>query len=152
VEAAVNEADHLDLVDPEQLREALDLLPRWPGVTRLRGLLEGPTITLASTQLERLFLPLAFAAGLSAPQTQTSPNGHRVDFLWPELGLVVETDSLRYHRSAFKQAEDKRRDNTHVARGLATLRFTPLQVCREPGYVQATLARTVQRLRADRKG
>lgn len=151
VEAAVNEADHRDLVNPEQLREALDPLPRRPGVARLRRLLEGPTIALASTQLERLFLPLAFAAGLSAPQTQTSPSGHRVDFLWPELGLVVEADSLRYHRTTFKQAADKRRDNAHVARGLATLRFTHLQVCHEPEYVQTTLVRTVQLLRAGQK-
>lgn len=148
VEAAVNEADHRDLVNPEQLREALDPLPRWPGVARLRRLLEGPTIALTSTQLERLFLPLAFAAGLPAPQTQTSVGRRRVDFLWTELGLVVETDSLRYHRTAFKQAADKRRDNAHVASGLATLRFTHLQVCHEPEYVRSTLAMTARQLRS----
>jgi very-short-patch-repair endonuclease len=26
-------------------------------------------------------------------------NGFKVDFFWPELGLVVETDGWRYHRT-----------------------------------------------------
>lgn len=70
LEAAVNEADHLKLVNPERLRRGLGALPRWPGVTRLSGLLDGPTIVLTTTELERLFLPLARAAGLPVPQTQ----------------------------------------------------------------------------------
>jgi hypothetical protein len=37
---------------------------------------------------------------------------------------VVETDSLRYHRTPFRQAADKRRDNAHAGSGLTTLRFT----------------------------
>jgi hypothetical protein len=147
LEAAVNEADHLKLVDPERLRSALDGLPRWPGAKRLCGLLDGPTITLTATELERLFLPIAFAAGLPPPQTQARLNGYRVDFFWPDLGIVVETDSLRYHRTAFKQASDKRRDNAHAGSGLTPLRFTHGQVCHEPAYVRATLARA-GRLRA----
>jgi predicted transcriptional regulator of viral defense system len=152
VEAAINEADHRDLIDPEQLRRSLDPLRGRAGIARLRRLLDGPTIALTSSELERRFLPLAFAAGLPAPQTQTNLGHHRVDFIWPELGLVVETDSLRYHRTAFKQAEDKRRDNAHVAFGLATLRFTHMQVCHEPAYVRTTLTRTLRQLRPTLKG
>lgn len=146
LEAAINEADHLELVDPERLRLAIDNLPRWPGVCRLRKLLDGPTTTLTTTQLECLFLPLAYEAGLPAPQTQSWLDGYRVDFYWPELGLVVEADSLRYHRTAFKQARDKRRDNAHAGSGLATLRFTDGQIQYETDYVKETLARTARRL------
>lgn len=124
LEAAVNEADHLGLVSPERLRQAIDGLPPWPGAKRLRELLDGPTIVLAATELERLFLPLAYEAGLPPPQTQTWLDGYRVDFYWPDLGLVVEADSLRYHRTPFKQASDRRRDNAHAGSGLTTLRFT----------------------------
>ena len=148
IEAAVNEADHLKLVNPEQLRRGLDALPRWPGVKRLRGLLDGPTITLTTTELERLFLPLAFEAGLPAPQTQTRLDGYRVDFYWPDLGIVVEADSLRYHRTPFKQASDKRRDNAHAGSDLTTLRFTHGQIAHEPDYVRATLVRTARLRRA----
>lgn len=149
LEAAVNEADHLKLVNPVRLRQALDGLPLWSGVTRLRGLLDGPTIALATTELERLFLPLALEAGLPVPRTQARLDGYRVDFFWPDLGLVVETDSLRYHRTPFKQASDKRRDNAHAGSGLTALRFTHGQICHEPTYVRATLVRAA-RLRRGR--
>lgn len=151
LEAAINEADHLDLIDPEALRGALDALPRRPGARRLRVLLDTTTHALTTTVLEQRFLPLAREAGLPTPETQARPRGHRVDFLWPDLGLVVETDSLRYHRTAFKQAGDKRRDNEHVAAGLVTLRFTHGQVSYEPGYVRAQLRNVAGLLRRRRE-
>jgi very-short-patch-repair endonuclease len=147
LEAAVNGADHLGLVDPEALRAAVDLLPRRPGARRLRTLLDSATRTLTTTELERRFLPLARQAGLPPPETQTQLGRHRVDFHWPQLGLVVETDSLRYHRTAFKQAADKRRDNSHASSGLVTLRFTHGQVYHEPDYVREELRRVARRLR-----
>jgi very-short-patch-repair endonuclease len=152
LEAAINEADHLDLVDPERLLAALDPLPCWAGVGRLRALLTAPTTALTSTQLERLFLPIAREAGLPTPQTQVWLDGHRVDFYWPRLDLVVEADSLRYHRTAFKQARDKRRDNAHAGAGRTSLRFSHSQIRHEAEYVRRVLATTAQRLAAQRDG
>jgi very-short-patch-repair endonuclease len=146
LEAAVNEADHLDLVNPERLRKALDLLPRRAGAARLRALLDAPTFVLTDSDLERLFLPIAHAAGLSLPRTQVWLNGHRVDFYWPELGLVVEADSLRYHRTPAKQTADNRRDQAHVSAGLTPLRFSHWQVRYEPDHVRRTLATVLRRL------
>jgi very-short-patch-repair endonuclease len=74
-------------------------------------------------------------------------NGFRVDFLWPELGLVVETDGLRYHRTAAQQARDRVRDQAHAVAGLTPLRFTHAQVRFEPSVVQETLAGVASRLR-----
>jgi very-short-patch-repair endonuclease len=34
-------------------------------------------------------------------------NGYRIDFYWPDLELVVETDGLRYHRTPEQQAKDR---------------------------------------------
>lgn len=149
LEAAVNEADHRDLVDPEALRAALEWLPRRPGCRRLRRLLDASGLALTSTALERRFLPLALEAGLPLPTTQARLGGNRVDFFWEGLGLVVETDSLRYHRTAFKQAADKRRDNNALAGRLA-LRFTHHQVRHEPAYVRAELRRALRRLAGER--
>lgn len=151
LEAAVNEADHLNLVDPEALREAVNYLPRRPGVRRLRELLDRTGHALTSTALERRFLPLALEAGLPLPTTQKLLGPHRVDFYWESLGLVVETDSLRYHRTAFKQAADKRRDNRNSQAGLLTLRFTHGQVRFEPDYVKAELRRVAAALAATQK-
>ena len=145
LEAAVNEASQRDLVDPETLREALDAIPPRPGVARLRRLLDRDTFVLTETRLEQLFLPLARAAGLPLPQTQVWLNGYRVDFYWPDLGLVVEADSLRYHRTAAKQAADNRRDQAHIAADRMPLRFTHWQIRHEPDHVRKMLAIAARR-------
>jgi very-short-patch-repair endonuclease len=59
-------------------------------------------------------------------------NGFEVDFFWPDLGLVVETDGLRYHRTPSAQLRDARRDRAHVMAGMTPLRFTHYEVRYEP--------------------
>ncbi len=147
LEAAINAADRRELVDPERLRRALDELPRRPGVVNLRAALDRRTFVLTDSALERLFLPLAREAGLGRPLTGVRLNGFKVDFYWPDLGLVVETDGLRYHRTPAQQATDRLRDQAHTAAGLTPLRFTHAQVRHDPGHVRRTLAATAQRLR-----
>lgn len=139
LEGAVNEVSHLDLLHPERLREELRARPGQPGVRILAALLDRDTFVLTQSELERLFLPLAREAGLPLPEGQTRLSRTRVDFYWPELRLVVECDSLRYHRTAAKQAEDVRRDQEHVRAGRRTLRVTHYQVRYEPDYVRALL-------------
>jgi very-short-patch-repair endonuclease len=46
-----------------------------------------------------MMLPIVRRVGLPDPLTQVWLDGFRVDFYWPDLGVVVETDSLRYHRT-----------------------------------------------------
>jgi very-short-patch-repair endonuclease len=146
LEAAVNEADSLDLVNPEQLRSALDAVGPRPGVAALRRMLDRRIFVLTDSELERLFVPLVRQTGLSRPQTGVWVNGFRVDFYWPDLGLVVETDGLRYHRTPAKQARDRRRDQVHTAAGLTPLRFTHAQVRYDPRHVVATLDAVADRL------
>ncbi len=147
LEAAINEADKLGLIDPESLRSRLDEMPRRPGLGALRRLLDRRTFMLTDSELERRFLPLARRAGLPPPETGRHLNGFKVDFYWPGLGLVVETDGLRYHRTAAQQAKDRLRDQTHAAAGLTPLRFTHAQVRFEPSQVRATLIAVSRRLR-----
>jgi hypothetical protein len=58
LEAAINTADRLDLVDPETLRLALNDMPRRQGLARLRRTLDRHTFTLSDSGLERLFLSM----------------------------------------------------------------------------------------------
>jgi very-short-patch-repair endonuclease len=74
-----------------------------------------------------------------------------VDFFWPELGLVVETDGLRYHRTPAQQARDRRRDQVHTAAGLTTLRFTHAQIRFKPSDVGEVLVRVIARLVQQRR-
>jgi very-short-patch-repair endonuclease len=146
IERSINEADKYDLVHPPGLREALDERVGEPGVARLRHVFDRRTFRLTKEELERRFLPLAREAGLSTPLTGQWVNEFEVDFYWPDLGLVVETDGLRYHRTPAEQARDRLRDQAHTAAGLVPLRFTHEQVRYEPDYVRRILAQTARRL------
>lgn len=147
LERAVNEADRLDLVSPEELRDALGDYRGERGVGRLRQLLDRRTFRLTDSELERRFLPLVDAAGLPRPLTRQSVNGFEVDFFWPDLGLVVETDGLRYHRTPAQQARDRLRDQTHAVAGMTPLRFTHAQVRFEADHVRDTLGAIARQLR-----
>jgi hypothetical protein len=147
VERAINEADKFDVIDAEALREALDDHPGLPGIRLLRHVLDKHTFRLSDDELERLFRPLAVAAGLPVPLTKHVVNEFEVDFYWPDLGLVVETDGWRYHRTPSAQSRDALRFQTHVAHGLTPLRFSHYQVKYEPRHVRAILSQTAAHLR-----
>jgi AbiEi antitoxin C-terminal domain/Protein of unknown function (DUF559) len=147
LERAVNEADKRDLIDPEALRASLDGFVGQPGVRALRQLLDRHTFRLSDSDLEIFFRPIAAAAGLEQPLSKQVVNGFEVDFHWPELGLVVETDGLRYHRTPSAQTRDRVRDQTHVAGGMTVLRFTHWQVKHDAAHVRSVLTRTAGNLR-----
>jgi hypothetical protein len=145
LERAVNEADKLDLVDPETLRAALDAYVGMPGVKALRTMLDRHTFRLSDSDLEIFFRPLALAAGLPLPLTKHRVLGYEVDFWFPDHGLVVETDGLRYHRTASQQARAAKRDQKHTASGLRVLRFTHWQIAHAADEVTGVL-RQIRRL------
>lgn len=88
----------------------------------LREVLDRRTFRLSDSDLEILFRRIVAKAGLPTPLAKQRVNGFEVDFHWPDLGLVVETDGLRYHRTPAAQARDAERDRAHVLAGLAPLR------------------------------
>jgi hypothetical protein len=118
-----------------------------PGVAVLRTLLDRRTFVLTYSELERYFLPVVRRVGLPLPETGLILNGFEVDFFWPDLGLVIETDGLRYHRTPAQQARDRLRDQAHTAAGLTPLRFTHAQIRFEREYVIETVELVVERLR-----
>lgn len=145
--AAVNAADRLQLADPDSLRAYADRRRGQRGVAALRRLLDPTTFVRTDSTLERRFLPIVRDAGLPRPATGARLNGYRVDFHWPELRLVVETDGLRYHRTAEQQARDRRRDQVLAAAGFTVLRFTGEQVAQHADEVVLTLRAVSWRLR-----
>jgi very-short-patch-repair endonuclease len=151
LERAINEADKYDLVHPPELRRELTVRAGEPGVPWLRTVLDRRTFRLTRAELERRFLPLARETGLPVPLTKQWVNGFEVDFFWPDLGFVVETDGLRYHRTPAEQARDRLRDQAHTAAGMIQLRFTHEQVRYEPGHVLAVLSATVRAHKLDRR-
>ena len=118
-------------------------------MARMRRLLGLDALT--DSGLERKFLAIARAAGLPPPETQAQVSGYRVDFYWPDLGLVIEADSWRYHRTAGEQATDHRRDQTHLTSGLISLRIAEYQIRYEPDYVRRALIAVVARIEESRR-
>jgi pyridoxal 5'-phosphate synthase pdxS subunit len=139
LERAIGEADKLGLITPEQLRVEVEGSRR-PGAKALRDVLDGPTFALTDSELERLFVPIALAAGLPLPQTRQRILGHRVDFYWADRDLVVETDGLTYHRTPAQQKKDRVRDQELTAAGLTIVRFTHDQIAHEPDSVAGSCA------------
>jgi very-short-patch-repair endonuclease len=148
LEAAINEANKRDLLHPEKLRAALDAMPPRAGVGILRETLDQRTVALTDSELERRFMSLVASSGLHLPQTGQWIDGFKVDFYWPDIGLVVETDGLRYHRTPAQQARDRVRDQAHTAAGRTALRFTHAQVRYQAAYVRSNLLAVARRLRS----
>jgi very-short-patch-repair endonuclease len=146
LERAVNDADKRDLVDPEALRDELARFAGDPGIRPLRHLLDKIFFRLSDSDLEIYFRRIVRVAKLPLPLTKQRVNRFEVDFFWPDLGLVVETDGLRYHRTPSAQLRDARRDRAHVMAGMTPLRFTHYEVRYEPGRVRTALVKTIAML------
>jgi very-short-patch-repair endonuclease len=146
LERAVNDADKRDLINPEALREDLARFGGDPGVRPLRHLLDKLFFQLSDSDLEIYFRRIVKAEELPMPITKQRVNKFEVDFFWPDLGLIVETDGLRYHRTPSAQLRDARRDRAHVMAGMTPLRFTHYEVRYEPDRVRAALVRTIAML------
>lgn len=86
LERAINEADKVDVIDADALRKALDERPGEMGVRPLRRILDKHTFRLSDDELERLFRPLAAAAGLPVPLTKHMVNKIRGRLLLAGLG------------------------------------------------------------------
>lgn len=138
LDRAVNEADKLNLVRADTLSE---VSKGTRGASSLREHLANQAFALTDSELERRFAKIARQTGLEEPETQVTIQGHRVDFLFRETRLVVETDGLTYHRTPIQQRRDRERDQDLTAAGLTVLRFTHHQIAHEPARVADILGR-----------
>ena len=128
VERMIDRADAHNILKPDALRAAAGAAKRQPGAPLVCEVLDRATFVLTDSEAERLLLPIARRAGLGKVLTQHVVNGRRVDFYFPDRGLVVEIDGHRYHRTPTQQAEDLRRDQAHLAAGLKCCRFSAIQL------------------------
>jgi very-short-patch-repair endonuclease len=144
--AALNEADKRNLVTSDRLLDELAPFEGQHGVRRIVSLVERTTLAVTDSELERHFLRLIRSFGLPAPQTGKRIGEYKVDFFWPELGLIVEADGLRYHRTPSSQSEDRVRDQINLSKGLETLRYTHAQIKYDPAHVRRTLTPVIERL------
>jgi very-short-patch-repair endonuclease len=143
VEAALKQADVLGLFDLTALRTVIDAHPRHPGRRTLAALLDEAQragLTLTLSELEIRFRALCDAHRLPHPAVNARLLGWRVDFLWSQQRLVVETDGWKTHRTRRAFEEDRARDQALAVAGYRVLRFTHRQVSDQPRDVAAKLS------------
>jgi very-short-patch-repair endonuclease len=91
------------------------------------------------SDLELLFLALCEEHDLPRPEVNVMVGTHRVDFLWREHRLAVETDSWEYHRGSVAFADDHARDLALHAEGFKVRRYTGEQLEGAPRAVARDL-------------
>jgi very-short-patch-repair endonuclease len=136
----IDQADAQNLIRADSLREQLEH-ERGPGVPLLKDILDRDAFVLTESELERLLVPIAERAGIGTFESQVHVNGHRVDLYFPDLDVVVEANSLRYHRTQHQQRKDSLRAQAHAATGTVVVPFLHFQIAREQDYVVETLRR-----------
>jgi very-short-patch-repair endonuclease len=142
LERALNEAGLQRRVSPHSLNEQFSRYPHHRGTAALRkAIATEPRLT--RSDLERIALGLIRRARLPEPETNVRVEGHEVDLLWRDVGLIVEIDSWAFHsvRSSFEQ--DRRRDQRLTTAGYRVIRITDRQLANEPELVVATLTRAL---------
>lgn len=143
VERALNEGRERKLITQGDLERVVARSPGRRGVGILRGFL-GEQIgeDFSRKEAERIMWRLIRQSGLPMPRRNVRVHGHELDFYWPELGLNVETDGVRWHSSRRKVNNDRERDGDLAPHGIQVLRFTWDQL-KQPTRVVARLAATV---------
>lgn len=91
------------------------------------------------SDLERDFLRLCRLYRLPAPEVNVRIGEHRIDFLWRDPRVAVETDGYRYHRGRQAFRDDRRRDLELRERGFEVIRLSEEQVDEEPERVAEVL-------------
>ncbi len=142
LERALDEALYLGRAAPPDLAGTLARNRHRPGAAALRRALEGHDLgsTRTESALEERLVLLCDLNGLPRPLCQQRVATYRIDFLWPDARVIVESDGARAHRGDRRRTADVRRD-----RRLTDLDYRVVRI----SYEQATYEpeRTVTRLR-----
>ena len=129
----------LDSKKPRIDRHRLDQLvaqnPGRRGIRNLRFLIADDPKETDSVS-ERRMLRICRRFGIPEPETQfpIRANGrdYRADFCWPDLRLVVEADSWRWHGGKLKNEDDRERDQDLILAGWIVVHFTRNQIALDP--------------------
>lgn len=128
--ATVDEALQRKRTTVERLAVMLQQVDRPRGVAFLRRLLleyqggDGP----CESELEAFVFELIERSGLPPPSRQRTitiaGRGRRLDFCYPQQGIIVEADSYAFHSSPIAFEKDRQRYNSLTARDFRVLQWT----------------------------
>lgn len=126
--------------------EAFAVLERHPHHPGARTLGAALSLEFAPTRsgLEEAFRDIAREAGLPRPlvnsEQWSGESDEEVDFCWPALGLIVETDGDRFHATRWRRRRDAAKDERFRAQGWRVWRVPELAIELQRAQVAAELA------------
>jgi very-short-patch-repair endonuclease len=125
-------------VPPVPLAAEVISRPRHRGNAKLRRILVGAVDPAAvRSVLELRFLRLCATHGIPRPQVNVRIEDWTPDFLWPEVGVVVETDGYGFHRTAAARRRDRIKDEFLRSEGFTVIRLTWADVTERPSATAA---------------
>jgi len=138
---AVNEALNRRLITPEQL-----VTTHHRGARKLRSILATAAPTRSDN--ENLALHLLHEAGIAKPLVNPRISGTTKipDFLWPDLNLILEADSWRYHDHPLARADDRDKQRILEALGYTVIRTSWAEMTTRPDRMITRVQRELTRV------
>ncbi|MGW0157961.1 endonuclease domain-containing protein [Mycobacterium sp. NPDC003323] len=146
VEAAARRGGGARLMD-SALQRHVDLPALWkahlnnkgrhgsPAARRLLRAAEDGTRSAA----ERLLAKLMRQAGITGWKVNYRVAGYKVDYAFPDVKLILETDGFAFHSDVGDFNNDRKRQNALILAGYLVLRFTWLDLTEYPERVIAQI-------------
>lgn len=150
---AVSEAEVLRMLDHRAVRALIRRCRGRRGVARLRLVMDEirPETKRTRSEMEREFLRVCERAGLPRPEVnvplQVGGRTQKPDFLWREVGLIIEADSRTYHDTDSAFQVDRKREQRFQLAGWHVSHCTWEQIFQEPTGL-AEIVRGLLRRRA----
>lgn len=98
----------------------------------------------SESEAERLFVRLLKRYGITGWKQQVWIGGHRIDFVWPELGIAVAINGWAFHHEYDRWDTDLRTTNMLVAMGWYPLSFPWKRLKFEEESVMRELANAIE--------
>ncbi|HET6999474.1 MAG TPA: hypothetical protein VFI03_12910 [Solirubrobacterales bacterium] len=142
---AVGEAEVRRILDKSAARALIKRSGGRRGVARFRMILDEihPETRRTRSEMERMFLRMCTTAKLSRPEVNVRLRvGTSVlmpDFLWREAGLIMETDSRKFHDTDLAFLDDRRREQRLQLAGWRVSHCTWWEIEHEPSRLAQTI-------------
>jgi very-short-patch-repair endonuclease len=151
--AEVRRAVVVHRLDLRALRAAVAQPLSAPGKARLRAVVaDYAPVDLPRSELEERFFELCRRHRLPLPSEQQRHDRYRLDFVWADVRLIVETDGRDTHDNAVAFHDDRVRDRRLKAAGYEVLRFTWAEIVHHPGDVAREIRAAIRRRRRELGG
>jgi predicted transcriptional regulator of viral defense system len=159
LERALDQAEILRLLDLTALEDQIERNKARPAAKRLQTVLDQHYIGSTPTwsELEEALLAACRRAKLPMPAVNAwidpgdaDPTAIRVDFVWREQRVIVETDGHQTHHTRRAFEEDRLRDQRLIVAGWIVVRITWRQLTQRPSEITDRIAQLLSRERAAR--